>query len=101
MKLPTSLRKHARGQPCQVRLPGCDGGGPTTVLAHYRLAGYCGTGMKPDDLAFGAWACASCHDQVDRRVMRSREPRDYQAHRLAHAEAVLRTIAAIRKEFSE
>lgn len=56
----TILRKAARGQPCMVRLPGCDGGGETTVLAHYRMAGYCGTGMKPPD-ELGAWCCDRCH----------------------------------------
>jgi hypothetical protein len=85
-----------------VRLPGCDGGGETTVLAHYRLSGYCGTGIKPDDLAFGAWACASCHDIVDGReriLGASYELRRlYELHRLAHAEGVMRTIAELRKE---
>jgi hypothetical protein len=76
-----------------IRLPGCDGGGDTTVLAHYRLAGYCGTGIKPDDLAFGAWACASCHDFID-----GRQSGGYQNMRLAHAEGVMRTIAELRKE---
>lgn len=61
-----NLRALARGQPCQVRLPGCDGGGETTVLAHYRLAGYCGMGMKPPDI-LGAWCCAKCHDLIDAR----------------------------------
>ena len=56
-----NLRKLARGRPCMVRIPGvCDGGGETTVLAHYRLAGTCGVGMKSPDL-LGAWACAPCH----------------------------------------
>lgn len=74
-----------------IRLHGCLGTGETTVLAHYRLAGYCGTGIKPDDAAFGAWACANCHDLVDGR---RREPTlDRTQLRLAHAEAVMRTIA--------
>lgn len=84
----TALRNLARGKPRMVRLPGCDGGGDTTVLAHYRLAGYCGTGMKPPD-ELGAWCCAHCHDVVDgrKRVWMTRE-----ALRLAHAEGVLRTM---------
>ena len=61
------LRKQARGKPCQVRVPGiCDGGGDTTVLAHYRLAGYCGVGMKPPD-ALGAWCCGPCHAVCDQQ----------------------------------
>ena len=88
------LRKLAQGKPCQVRLPGCDGGGETTVLAHYRLAGYSGVGMKPDDWSFGAWACHECHGRVDGRI-KTDNSRDIV--RLAHAEGCLKTQAAIRK----
>ena len=87
-----NLRQQARGKPCLVRLPGCDGGGETdgtVVLAHYRMQPYNGMGMKPPD-ELGAWCCASCHDHVDRRV------RTLEADfvRLAHAEGVLRTMIA-------
>ncbi|HCN8935740.1 TPA: DUF1364 family protein, partial [Escherichia coli] len=42
------LRKAARGRECQVRIPGvCNGNSETSVLAHIRLAGLCGTGIKP------------------------------------------------------
>ncbi|EFQ1887951.1 DUF1364 domain-containing protein, partial [Escherichia coli] len=45
------LRKAARGRECQVRIPGvCNGNSETSVLAHIRLAGLCGTGTKPPDL---------------------------------------------------
>ena len=87
----TKLRKAARGMPCQVRLPGCNGGGDTTVLAHYRLAGYCGTGLKPDDDVFGAWACSNCHDLIDGRM---RCAMTHAELRLAHAEGILRTQMA-------
>jgi hypothetical protein len=87
------LRKLAQGKPCQVRLPGCDGGGETTVLAHYRLAGYSGVGMKPNDF-FGSWACASCHDLVDGR---KKYDGDRSVLRLAHAEGCLRTQEALRQ----
>ena len=83
------LRKMARGKPCMVRLPGCDGGGETTVLAHYRLAGYCGTGIKPPD-EMAAWCCARCHDLADGR--RRELGVTKQDARLAHAEGVLRTM---------
>lgn len=46
----TKLTKAARGRDCQVRLPGCPNNTETTVLAHYRLAGTCGMGIKPNDL---------------------------------------------------
>lgn len=86
----SNLRKLAQGKPCMVRLPGCDGGGETTTLAHYRLLSFSGGGMKPPDLC-GAWACNSCHDHVDRR---NREL-EYDFVRLAHAEGCLRTVAKL------
>lgn len=83
-----NLRDQARGMPCMVRLPGCDGGGETTVLAHYRLLPYCGTGLKPPD-RFGAWCCDRCHALVDGRRKQPGVTR--QDARLAHAEGVIRT----------
>ncbi|ELV1685189.1 DUF1364 domain-containing protein [Escherichia coli] len=63
-----NLRKEARNRECQVRIYGvCNGNPETTVLAHYRMAGICGTGMKPDDL-IATIACSSCHDEIDRRT---------------------------------
>jgi len=62
------LRKAARGRECQVRIPGvCNGNSETSVLAHIRLAGLCGTGIKPPDL-IATIACSSCHDEIDRRT---------------------------------
>lgn len=82
------LRKAARGEPCMIRLPGCDGGGETTVLAHYRLAGTAGVGMKPHDEQ-AAYACHACHDAVDAR--RTLDGWSKAEIRLAHAEGVMRT----------
>ena len=89
----SKLTKLARGRECQVRLPCCNHNAETTVLAHYRLAGTCGIGMKPNDLQ-GAWACSACHDEIDRRT-RLFEP---EFVRLAHAEGVIRTIDILIKE---
>ncbi|MCM8910885.1 DUF1364 domain-containing protein [Pseudomonas inefficax] len=90
----TKLTKAARGQECQVRIPGlCNGNPETTVLAHYRMAGTCGVGYKPNDLQ-GAWACSACHDACDGR--RSDIGRD-QA-RQYHAEGVMRTQALLLRE---
>lgn len=91
----TDLRKLARGQPCLVRLPGCDGGGETTVLAHYRLAGTCGIGMKPAHWQ-AAWACCHCHSIIDGR---ERPPPGYTKNdvRLAHAEGLIRTLYELDK----
>lgn len=50
-----------------VRLPGvCNHNEETTVLAHVRLVGISGMGMKAPDF-LGAWACDSCHACYDRR----------------------------------
>jgi len=89
-----NARTIAKGRPCMIRLPGCDGGGETTVLAHYRLSGTCGVGQKPPDTN-GAFACAHCHDVCDGRIKTNLE-RDYV--RLAHAEGVLRTLAVLNAE---
>ena len=64
----TDLCKAARGRECQVRIPGvCNGNDETSVLAHIRLAGLCGTGIKPPDL-IATIACSACHDEIDRRT---------------------------------
>jgi hypothetical protein len=42
-----NLRKAARGRGCMIRLPGiCNHNSETTVLAHVRLAGVSGMGIK-------------------------------------------------------
>lgn len=88
------LRREAKGRECQVRLSGiCNHDPATTVLAHYRLSGTCGLGMKPNDLQ-GAWACSSCHDEVDRRTRIF----ENEYVRLAHADGVIRTIDILLKE---
>lgn len=88
-----SLRDLARDKPCMVRLRGiCNGNPETTVLAHYRLTGTCGAGMKPDDWQ-AAWACSACHDECDRRTRKL----ETDFVRLAHAEGVFRTQYEIRR----
>lgn len=90
-----NLRKEARGRECQIRIPFvCNHNPETTVLAHYRLAGTCGTGCKPDDLQ-GAIACNLCHDAIDGRT-KTEYSRD--ELKLMHAEGVMRTLAIWRKE---
>lgn len=90
----TDLRKLARGKPCQIRLPNiCSRDPATTVLAHIRMAGVTGMGLKAADI-FGAWACGACHDAVDGRAQ-TQYSRDYL--RLAHLEGMVRTIAELVK----
>ena len=88
--------KLAKGRECQIRLPGiCNFDPATTVLAHYRLIGISGMGIKVPSL-IGAWACSACHDACD---FRTRTPlvSDDEV-RLAHAEGVFRTQAALMRE---
>lgn len=90
-----NLRKRAKDRDCMVRLQGiCNHNPETTVLAHIRMPGISGMGMKADDL-LGAWACSSCHDAIDRRSHTDLD-RDYV--RLAHLEGMARTITILRKE---
>jgi hypothetical protein len=90
-----NLRKEARGRPCMVRIPAvCNHNSETTVLAHVRLAGVSGMGIKSDD-ALGAWACSDCHDAIDRR---NHAYLEHDFVRLAHLEGMVRTIAQLRKE---
>ncbi|EOS92909.1 DUF1364 domain-containing protein [Erwinia tracheiphila] len=95
MSRSVNLRKEAHGRECQMRIPGiCNFNPETTVLAHYRLAGTCGTGCKPDD-AQGAWGCDACHSAVDGRI---KTPYSRDELRLFHAEAVFRTQSILRSE---
>ena len=90
-----NLRKEARGRACTVRLEGiCNHNSETVVLAHIRMPGVSGMGIKADDL-LGAWACSACHDAIDRRSNTDLD-RDYV--RLAHFEGMARTIAQLCKE---
>ena len=91
-----NLRKAARGRKCTVRIPGyCNGNPETSVLAHYRLAGTCGTGYKPDDTQ-AAIACNGYHDVIDGRTKTT--DFTYDELRLMHAEGVMRTLEIWRKE---
>jgi hypothetical protein len=91
-----SLRKEAKGRGCMVRLPGiCNFNSETVVLAHIRLAGISGMGMKSPDL-IGAWACSACHDEIDGRTHKSGLTHD--ELRLAHYDGMARTIAQLDRE---
>lgn len=87
----SKITQSARGERCQIRFPGiCNHDPEMTVFAHYRLAGYCGTGIKPPDF-MGAYACSACHDEVDRRT-RHLEADFVQT---AFAEGVMRTLVRL------
>lgn len=65
----SKITESAKGQECQVRIPGvCSGDNSTVVWAHaIGLASGRGVGIKANDLA-GAYACQKCHDAYDRRI---------------------------------
>jgi hypothetical protein len=89
-----NLRDRARGQECMVRLPGiCNWNPETTVLAHVRMAGLTGTGLKAPDL-LAAFACSACHDEVDRRTRLL----DYETVKVAFYEAIVRTQSKLIAE---
>jgi hypothetical protein len=59
------LRKFAKGQPCQMQGPWCNGDNETTVLCHSRRGSGAGMNQKPPDW----WAyhgCGNCHAHEDK-----------------------------------
>jgi len=93
----TPLRRAAKGHECTIRIPcrciDAPDNHESTVLAHYRLG--TGGGQKPNDMQ-AARACFVCHEIVDGRM---KAPEfTYEQIRLMHAEGVLRTQEAIRRE---
>jgi hypothetical protein len=91
-----NLRTEARGRDCTVRSPVCCFDPAQTVLAHVRMQGISGIGLKAPDL-LGAWACAPCHSLVDTgRYLSTRMERD--ECDLLLLKGVMRTQAQLIKE---
>ncbi|MGB2336254.1 MAG: nuclease domain-containing protein [Alcanivorax sp.] len=64
----SKIRQSAKGKGCELRLPGVCSHNPETVIAaHLRIAGTCGTGIKPSDL-LTVRACDACHAVIDGRA---------------------------------
>ena len=81
----SKLRKSARDQSCQVRIPGyCNFDSSTVVLAHLNGGGM---GAKRPDWQ-GAFFCSACHDVIDGRVKSMWKKGEI---RLWHLEGVIRT----------
>lgn len=60
-------RDSARGQECQLQIPGvCNHDPRTTVLCHLRMFGWAGMAEKPPDF-LAVYACEACHSILDRR----------------------------------
>ena len=67
------IKKSARGEECQVRLPSiCNFNPETTIPAHVGSNG--GMGSKVSDIHI-AYCCSSCHDEIDGKtlIMKNRE----------------------------
>ena len=78
-----------------VRIPSvCNGDRETVVLAHVRLAGVSGMGIKAPDI-LAAYACSDCHDAIDRRAHLNLD-RDHV--RLAHLDGMVRTLEILWRE---
>ncbi len=61
----SKIRKSARGEACQIRIPSvCNGNPETTVFCHL---GGAGMALKSSDL-HGAYGCSSCHSAVDGHI---------------------------------
>jgi hypothetical protein len=92
-----AIRDSARGECCTILLPGCDGGGPTTVWCHLpELVADRGMGLKGIDV-LGACGCRSCHDIVDGRAPR---PSGWTADAVALAfyRAMAKSIVRLRQK---
>lgn len=65
----SKITKSAKGEECQIRIPGiCKGNKETVVWCHANgSAAGKGIGMKSYDL-LGAYGCQNCHDMYDRRT---------------------------------
>lgn len=61
----SKITESARGEECQVRIPGACNRDPETVVFAHLNGG--GMGMKHPDCE-GAYCCSACHDLVDNRV---------------------------------
>lgn len=65
------ITESARGEECQIRIPGVCNGNPETVVWCHANGSAAGKGvwMKSIDL-LGAYGCNACHDAYDRRSFR-------------------------------
>lgn len=90
-----NLRDLARDQDCYIRLPDCNGDPATTVLAHIRVVGISGMGLKAPDL-LACPACSNCHDLVDGRARMANLTRD--DVQLAHLRGIMRWQARLIRD---
>lgn len=91
MKRPTRIRQEAAYRECTVRLPGCQS--EPCVLAHVRLSGVSGMGIKAPDVC-AAFACDHCHRAYDTRGSGP----EADAIELAFLHGVIRTLDVLYGE---
>lgn len=61
----SKITDSAKGKECLIRIPQvCSFDDAETIAAHVRIAGLCGTGIKPED-ALTIRACFACHQAID------------------------------------
>ena len=88
----SKIRKSARNQDCQVRIPGiCNFNPETTVLAHLSGGGW---SLKRDDHE-AAYCCSDCHDALDGRSKTSFSNTEL---KLMHYDGVMRTQKLLIKQ---
>lgn len=87
--------KSAKGQECQIRIPGvCNHNPETTVPCHLNGAGMA---LKHLDI-HQAFGCSSCHDIVDFRPEAKKHDFTRDEIKLMHLEGVIRTQIIMVKE---
>ncbi|SEJ55429.1 nuclease domain-containing protein [Frateuria terrea] len=93
----TPARKAAKGEDCTVCFPGCPNARETTVLAHLRMYGGGGMGIKPHD-SEAVFADDYCHNLLDGRTHLIPELRAEVNWHECIARALIRTLRRQREK---
>lgn len=89
------LRKYAKNQSCQIRVPGvCRFQPEYTVWCHVRMVGLSGASLKALDI-LGAFGCDACHLVVDGQ---QKSEYSYGERRLMLLEGMARSQTILARE---
>lgn len=90
-----AILKSARGESCTLNVAQvCNGNPETTVFAHFRWLGDCGTSFKPGDIQ-GAYACSECNRWTDSPTPKERN-HSYESDRNFYAlRGMVRTLGRL------
>jgi hypothetical protein len=101
-KASTPARRAAKGQPCTMNVAGvCNYDVATSVLAHFRWLGDCGTGCKPNDTQ-AAHACSECNRWTDSPTpAETRDRKQYESDRNFYAARALARMRALDQSEAE